>query len=71
MLADSTLLKIQEAEARRDNSSGKGSWYKIIIHECPICGGGKTYRERRYSNKPDTIWDQYERVIAYDYCNAL
>ena len=28
-------------------------WYKIDIYECVLCGRTKTYRERKYTPRPD------------------
>lgn len=46
----------------------KPHWYRITVHECPICGDIKRYRERMYTPKPEDpmerfIWRQY-----YNYC---
>jgi hypothetical protein len=44
-------------------------WYFITTHSCPVCGGEKHYRERRYGKKPKQ-WDKRHRLDfnAYDYC---
>ena len=46
----------------------KKYWYFITIHECPVCGGGKTYRERRYTDKPTDPFQRYRYEQFYDYC---
>jgi hypothetical protein len=64
-------LNAIHVEALKENESGKGCWYLTHIAECPICGRGDTIKERKYGNRPETVWDQYEYTIAYDYCDAL
>lgn len=27
-------------------------WYMQYIHECPLCGGSRTFKERRFGRKP-------------------
>lgn len=44
-------------------------WYFISIHECPVCGRGKTYLQRRYGRKPKRASNRYEYVQSYDWCN--
>lgn len=34
-------------------------WYEIYIYECALCGHGNTYRERRYTPKPDDPQQRY------------
>lgn len=46
----------------------KRHWYFITIEECPVCGGGHTYRERRYGRKPKSPARRYEWIQAYDWC---
>lgn len=48
----------------------KKYWYKFTYTGCPICGQGKTYKERMYTKKPRQLglrysWDE----TYYDYCN--
>lgn len=45
-------------------------WYKITIHECPMCGGVTEYRERQYTDKPEDLKDRYDITDVYDYCDA-
>jgi hypothetical protein len=47
-------------EERRDRRSGKGCWYYIAIHECPVCGAGREYRERRPPPRPANDSERYE-----------
>lgn len=35
-----------------DGRSGRGCWYEIYIHECPLCGATTEYRKRRWTKKP-------------------
>lgn len=37
----------------KPHPKGKGCWYYIEIHACPICGRSETFRERRYGVRPD------------------
>jgi hypothetical protein len=46
-------------------------WYFKSLHECPVCGRSDTYRERRYTPKPENPQDRCEYVVDYDYCNSL
>lgn len=46
----------------------KKYWYFIIIQECPVCGRGETYKERRYTPKPEARNLRYEYVEYYDHC---
>ena len=46
-------------------------WLFITHHYCPVCGGGHTYRERRFTPKPEDPNERVEWVDAYDWCNAL
>jgi ribosomal protein L37E len=43
-------------------------WYAVFHHECPVCGHGKTIRERRYSRKPARYEERVQYVEQYDYC---
>lgn len=43
-------------------------WYAITYHECPACGRGETYRERRYTPKPKRQGERVEHYEMYDYC---
>ncbi len=35
-------------------------WIYTINEECPLCGRGPTYRERKYTEKPKSMWLRYE-----------
>lgn len=43
-------------------------WYFITIHTCPVCGRQKTYRERKYNEKPMNMENRYELEDIYDHC---
>lgn len=45
-------------------------WYKTITEECPVCGRGRTYRERQYTPKPADSNDRYEYTPYYDHCEG-
>lgn len=47
----------------------KGVWYKIYIHECPVCGGGGIERTRMPAPAPDDPDERYEYDQVYDYCD--
>ena len=44
-------------------------WYFLSTRACPVCGGGETYRERRYGPKPSDPAKRYEYAEIYDWCN--
>ena len=46
-------------------------WYYTYLYECPICGNGSTYRERRYGYRPKLWENRNEFVVDYDYCDVL
>lgn len=46
-------------------------WYKQHTIECPVCGRGKTYRERVYGEKPLDPEKIYRYEQHYDWCDAL
>lgn len=47
----------------------KACWYFLAIHECPLCGSGREYRERRYTPKPEDPTDRFEfRWLACPNC---
>lgn len=56
---------------QRKHPKGKGCWYFISYHECPICGRGPTYRERRWTRKPKRWQERQEFIFKYDYCDVL
>lgn len=43
-------------------------WYFITYHYCPQCCGSVTYRERRYTERPEDYWERHEEKEVYDYC---
>lgn len=43
-------------------------WYKITYEECPMCGNGRTWRERQYSPKPENPKERIFWESIYDYC---
>ncbi len=47
----------------------KKYYYEIHIHECPVCGSSKVYRERVYGEKP-TDGSQYHYEQHYDWCES-
>jgi len=47
----------------------KEYYYKIYIHECPVCGRSKEYRERVYGEKP-IDGSQYHYELYYDGCES-
>lgn len=50
---------------------GRGSWYYIEIHYCPVCGSTRTFRERQDSPRPEHWDDRHGYHEFYDYCDAL
>lgn len=46
----------------------KKHWYYIEIHECPVCSGGREFRERRYTRKPKDPLKRFRWVPVYDNC---
>jgi len=47
-------------------------WILFTRHECPVCGGGDSYRERIYDRpKPEDARDRYIYEEMYDWCDAL
>jgi hypothetical protein len=47
----------------------KGCWYEIFVHECPVCGRGETFRERRDPPRPADPEKRYHWAAMYDWCN--
>lgn len=43
-------------------------WIKFTIYECPLCGRGKTYKERMPLPKPEDPQERYEFITHYDWC---
>jgi hypothetical protein len=52
-------------------TKGLPYWYHISSYYCPICGRDDTFRERRYTPRPDRWEDRHEFKEVYDYCDAL
>lgn len=48
----------------------KGCWYMTYIEECPVCGCGEEYRERREAPRPKDKIEQYQFVQRYDWCQG-
>lgn len=46
----------------------KGCWYMTYIEECPACGRGDEYRERRPAPAPEHKSEQYQFIQRYDWC---
>jgi hypothetical protein len=46
-------------------------WYLWYIGECPVCGSDHSYRERRYTPKPEKREDRIKYLSyteTYDHC---
>ena len=56
---------------RKPRKTDQPHWYFITDDYCPICGGCRTYRERRYDDRPEEYWKRHEHNEVYDYCDAL
>lgn len=50
------------------NKAMKPHWYFFTYEECPVCGRGKSYRERRYTPRPSDGSLRYDFKQTYDYC---
>ncbi len=49
-------------------------WYRRFIGECPVCGSNKSYRERVYGTRPESINDRtiyLPDTFTYDYCDVM
>lgn len=44
-------------------------WIYITTDYCPACGGITTYRERRYTPRPDRWEDRHHETESWDYCD--
>lgn len=44
-------------------------WYEVTIHTCPVCGGGETFRERRFTPKPSDPAERFHYREIYNWCN--
>lgn len=45
-------------------------WYRIVTHECPLCGRSVVYRERVYGDKPKDPALVYDFKQIYDWCEG-
>ena len=43
-------------------------WYFISVEYCPVCGRDDTWRERRYSPRPEKWEDRHSFKEVYDWC---
>jgi len=43
-------------------------WYLRTHEWCPVCGRGRFYRERQYTEKPEDFNKRHVEVQRYDYC---
>lgn len=48
----------------------KRHWYKWHEEECPLCGSGKSWKERVYGTKPKDASKRYQYEHIYDYCDV-
>lgn len=46
----------------------KKYWYQQTYIGCPICGKGRTIKERVYDDKPKDLKEVYEEIEQYDWC---
>ena len=46
----------------------KKYWYFITYSACPVCGHDYSYRERRYTTKPEDAKERYGYDQPYDNC---
>ena len=44
-------------------------WILVTRYECPVCGSGRTYRERQYTPKPADWNNRHAYEVHYDYCD--
>lgn len=52
----------------RKSESGRGCWYFVEVHECPVCGKCDIYKERQYTKKPKEWVERNKIYEYYDYC---
>jgi hypothetical protein len=45
-------------------------WLFITYQECPVCGRGTEYRERRYTRKPKNASKRHKFEQHYDWCDV-
>jgi hypothetical protein len=43
-------------------------WYELFYVDCPVCGNGSCYRERRYTRKPKRAKRRVHYEQLYDGC---
>lgn len=43
-------------------------WFRLVTTECPVCGRGKSCRERVYGKRPKEPSKCYVYEELYDYC---
>lgn len=48
----------------------KKYWYKYYREECPVCGREDVYKERQYTEKPESILERRVHEVNYDWCDA-
>jgi len=48
--------------------TSKKYWYYTTRNICPVCGEGDTYRERRYTPRPENKDERTEWRAVYDGC---
>lgn len=52
------------------HASGKKYWYMTYVEYCPVCGKEDTWRERRYTPRPEKWEDRHDFKEVYDWCNG-
>ncbi len=63
-------VTIKEYDDSFAHPKGKGEWYFISTHACPVCGRESVVRERREAPKPVDWDDRHEYCDVYDCCDA-
>lgn len=43
-------------------------WYFISVIECPVCGDIETFKERKYTPKPEDSAERHSYEQKYDWC---
>jgi len=67
---DEYRLELDQTPEARPH--GEGCWYKHFIEECPVCGRGDEWKERRYTPPPPKDSpERWEFKQRYDYCDVL
>lgn len=59
------------APSESKSRNGKGCWYFITYHDCPVCGRLDETRERMYGPKPEKAEETHEQIEFYDYCEGM